>query len=1228
MISGAGNLTIGADLQLSGTNTFSGNALLNNGAALTIGSSGALGAGGTFTIDDGTLQTDGSDLDIDKNLQLNGDFGLGAGGNITILGTTSLGDQGDDTFNFDVVDGLALILGDEVTDTLTVADANDTIIKTGAGALGIYSQNAVLNNDFALTEGTLIIGADDALGNGGTFTIGGAQTVFLQSGPNPEPDPDLDPDNFDATPFVLTKNIVVTGDFGLTENADGLTDTGDIALCHGATYTLDFGGAAREISVADGLQLFIAGEVNNGVGITKSGDGSLVILDDLNGFTGGFDVNGGNVLVGPNATLGAATNTFDLADGTGLGASGGAVTLDQVYVIRGDLNFLGDDTLTLEQSAGAGVIDLTTNRDPALALLSPTPQVTVNQDATVVFNDPTVSSSGIIVNGPGTLQLAQDNPALTGNVRINSGTLQLNAPTNAVSDTALVTINQNGTLELLTNETIGQFTGSGTISLTGTTLRTRGSQAGSFIGVIEGTGGLDLGGLGLTTLSGSNTFQGDTRLTRGTLVLANNNALGDGTGSLIAAGGGLRSNGVARTFTNGLDFDGNLSVLEGGDLTFNGDGNVQNAANPFQLSVAANTTFTLAGDMTSVGGGNDITKTGAGTWSLTGDNSAFVNTINHQQGTLSVTGVIGGGVVSDAVLTGNGDINGSVTLRNRSRLTGAPTIAGDLVAQNGSTINPGIQTISVGGDYTQRGGANFVVTVNKATNDAITNSRILLTGGDAAFQSGATVEVRPASGSRSLSKDDQFAVITANGGSVNAALSANSLIADSSFLLDFQLIVEGNQLLVTTIIDDNLVSDLGGNDNASSAGASIDEIIRLTGDVPPNEFIELLLNTGDPRVIGQALDAMPPTPTNEATNTVVRMPSIFTNTLSSYLSRQRAGIPTLATLNQRVEDVRPSDTQLASLAATPELLQSVAASQSRRPGDGFRYYPEEEGGALTPWSAFARGYAVFSEVDADTNRTGSSSQTFGGQVGADYTFEDANLAVGGTIAIAASQTDFDGNAGDADVLSFRGGAYASWYTAPWWLDGSLSFGYHNTDSNRRVAFPGFDETYTAEYDSFDVTLALNAGYDWVVRDVPGLILTPRAGVVYTFLSQEDFVEDGDRGANLAVDAVEESYADILGSFNATYVYTNQVNRHTYVSEAGFGLRYRAVGDETEITARLDDFNVPFTTTADNGDPLAPFVDLGFTWVFDQTNSVFFRYNGEFPSDSMTHSIQAGYVTRF
>ncbi|HQL75389.1 MAG TPA: autotransporter-associated beta strand repeat-containing protein [Phycisphaerae bacterium] len=228
-----------------------------------------------------------------------------------------------------------------------------------------------------------------------------------------------------------------------------------------------------------------------------------------------------------------------------------------------------------------------------------------------------------------------------------------------VGATARAVVDGSGTITgiVITNPGTGYTTASATLL--------GGGGSGGSVGMValsaNASGGLTKQGNGTLTLTGANTFSGDTRVVTGTLAVNNAQALGQSTLDMNAGDAG------AVTFNQ-------ASTLGGLKGSRNLDGGNQD------LTVGANNTNqTYSGNLSGV---PTLTKTGSGTWTLTG-----TSTVTHlfpRAGTLEIasggnvtaTGYSGPGLdngdVGSLLVSGTGwvDVNGDFNVSDRAGSTG------------------------------------------------------------------------------------------------------------------------------------------------------------------------------------------------------------------------------------------------------------------------------------------------------------------------------------------------------------------------------------------------------------------------------------------------------------------------------------------------------------------------------------------------------------------------------
>jgi fibronectin-binding autotransporter adhesin len=582
VISGTGALTSTGTLTLSGSNTYAGE---------TIVTSGILTIGPNFNI---------------SNLNVNGGtFNLGGG--TKTIGIVTISANGGTIQN-------GTITGSSYNVTNTASAAISAILaggggltKEGTGTLTLSGDNSY-TGDTIVRAGTLTLGVNYPITNlnldGGTFNLGG---------------------------FSTTMGIVTISANG------GTIQNGTIT---GSSYRVT-NTASASISAA------LAGSI----GLTKEGTGTLTLSGD-NSYTGDTIVRAGTLTLGANypitnlnldggtfnlngfsTTMGIVTisaNGGTISNGTITGSSyrvtntasasisaalagGGGLTKEGT----GTLTLSGDNSYTGGTTISAGTLMGTTSS--LQGSITNNAHVTFNQETPGTYNGAISGSGAFTKEGTGTLTLSGDN-SYTGDTIVRAGTLTLgvNYPiTNLNLDGG--TFNLGGfstTMGIVAISANGGTISNGTI--TGSTYSVMNIASAAISAILAGGGGLTKEGTGTLTLSGANTYTGDTIVRAGTLTLGatfpmSNLNLDGGTFNL---GGFSTTMGIVTISANG-------GTIQNGTIT----GSSYSITNTASASISA-----------ALAGGVGLTKEGTGTLTLSGANS-YTGDTTISAGRVVITGI-------------------------------------------------------------------------------------------------------------------------------------------------------------------------------------------------------------------------------------------------------------------------------------------------------------------------------------------------------------------------------------------------------------------------------------------------------------------------------------------------------------------------------------------------------------------------------------------------------------
>ncbi|MCJ2074778.1 DUF4214 domain-containing protein [Methylobacterium sp. E-016] len=452
-----------------------------------------------------------------------------------------------------------------------------------------------------------------------------------------------------------------------------------------------------------GAEGFHSNSGQGGAGVVGSG---LSINNAGGTISGGFANNG----TGQRADAITFTGGFNTLYGTG--------TLNGGIGVTGSLSIIG--VATLIPGGGIRTADVTLSN---------------------VIHDYTAGSGSLVFSDSGKVTLTAANTYTGSTVVTGASTLALSGD-GSIAQSRSVGVDGTFDISGATNDTtIKALTGSGNVVLGTHTLNVAGASPNSqFSGVIAGMGGFTVSG-GTMVLTGPNTYAGATTVSAGILNIRNNTSLGaiDGA-TAVAMGATLQiQNGItvgAEALSLSGTGVGNAGALEnvagnntyGGAITLGSSARINSDTGSLTLTGgisgnAAGRTLTLGGagngevstvGITAVTGG--IVKDGAGTWTLSADNTYGGPTVINS-GTLQLGN--GGTLAANSAITigsfGTLAINHSDTLTLANAisgngrltqagagtliLTGADSHGGATAVQNGAllvnTVSTGIGTVTV-----------------------------------------------------------------------------------------------------------------------------------------------------------------------------------------------------------------------------------------------------------------------------------------------------------------------------------------------------------------------------------------------------------------------------------------------------------------------------------------------------------------------------------------------------
>ena len=783
----------GAQVCLSGSNSYSGGTYLDNALVAINADSGFGAAAGAVTAVSGVNNirlNNTFNFSSSRNFAVNAGAQLGifvAGASTTLGG--ALSGAGQLLIGF-VSAGNPLILtgnnssftGQYLTNTQFRADegvglsSNANLVLAGrvGFGLGVLETKGSFSRPLGVGAGQVQWSTPYGYSDGGFAAVGGALTVNIGG---------------------AGSQLTLGGNGFLTLNSQLVLQNGDAdsALTwvnpinnNGATLTIWNGGT----SVA--TQSTMTGALTGSGGLTvtrNASSGGLLILSATNSYGGTTTLN---------------ANTLRANDGTSLPSTGN-LTISGAGVFETGVNF------TRSLGSGAGQFQITgTNVSGFSAYGAP---VTIALGGTAT---PTNLTWGSAMFVPTTLvlnEVSANNTLTFANAIDLSGssgrTVNVNAATAIMTGaltggTTSLTKGGAGTLVLATDETYAATSGSTTIS-SGTLQLGNGGAAGSVIGnitdngtlafnrsdsalvesgTISGSGAVVNAGGGTVTLAAVNSYSGATTLTGGTLSVSSlavggsNSGIGKSSNvatNLVFNGGSLLYTGATgttdRLFSVGTG-GGAIDSSGSGPLTFNNGGavgfNSQTGARTLTLTGNNTGLNTVTAVLADNGGATSVTKNGTGTWafavsqSYSGDTSInagtqqisnlYNSTVNLNGGSLSF-----GSQTNPAIggLKGSGNLALSNTAGAAVTLTVGgnnqdTTYSGALSGSNSNLYKTGAGTLTLTGNNTYSGyttihsgavtftGSNSLGSSNFTLGDSATAATMTLAGSSSLTLPGST----------------------------------------------------------------------------------------------------------------------------------------------------------------------------------------------------------------------------------------------------------------------------------------------------------------------------------------------------------------------------------------------------------------------------------------------------------------------------------------------------------
>jgi len=641
------------------------------------------------------------------------------------FGDTSLSGTGSDmvTYNLGNTNGLRLLnsvgFTGEYAGDLQTANAN--VKLTADRAAVATNTNSLILNGFGVTNPgsaiTIPIASASLAGNilmNSATNIAGANTTL------------------GITTFELN---VLTANTGTISANIGTATTGSLSIGGTGSLTLSANNLFTGATNINGATLTygVSNALSSGAVTVTGGTYDIGNFSDT---VGAVTLQNGTITGGSGVLTGTS---YSLREGTVSAIISGAVTVTRVATSAAAdsvVTLTRENTYTGATTISSGILKIGAAGNGTNTPLGTTAgATTVASGAALDLNGFTLSTAEpLTINGLG---FGPGTSVANGNS--NMGAL-MNSSASSVSYSGAITLGAAARI----NADYGAMTVSGNISGATIGLTIGGFSDSTFSGVIGTTSGtLTKDGIGVLTLSNSNTYTGATTISVGTVKLgatggATNTPLGTTAGATTVSTGArldlngftlgtaepLTLNGVGYGIGNGssgalinssgssVSYSGAITLGSTGVLIKADSGNMTLSGavggNTFGIILGGTGNGTLSGVIGTTSG--TVTKIGTGTWTLSNAASTYTGATTINLGTLKL-GVSGGATNTPLGTTG----------------AGTSIMSGAVLDFNGFTVGTA-EALTVNGRGINDGGAivganvTFAGTIAQATDSRITNA--------------------------------------------------------------------------------------------------------------------------------------------------------------------------------------------------------------------------------------------------------------------------------------------------------------------------------------------------------------------------------------------------------------------------------------------------------------------------------------------------------------------------
>lgn len=557
----------------------------------------------------------------------------------------------------------------------------------------------------------------------------------------------------------------------------------------------------------------------------------------------------------------------------------------------------------------------------------------------------------------------------------------------------------------------------------------------------------------------------------------------------------------------------------------------------------------------------------AGTTVLTGNSFGFTGITSITGGSLLVDGVLGSSLNVEA----GGTLGGHGTLGS-----GGSSL---VTVQNGGTLAPGnsIGTLTINGDLNFKSGSTYAVEITGSG----TSDRTDVTG--VANIDGGTVAVTALDAQTSYQNSQSYRILTAAGGLTGAFTNTVS----SSAFLD-----------ASTVYDANNAYLMVGLKDTGETGPLFESVANTRNEISTARALDTLEQSGQSLALYNRLLVLNADQARAAYNQLSG---------EIHASAKAALIE-----DSHFIDAAMNDRLRAALGETPSSPIIINA-----------YGPDDKviaPGETNRYGAWGQAFGGWARNDSDGNAGSLDHSTGGFLAGIDGTLAQ-DWRLGFLAGYSHATFDSDGTHSSGSSDNYHVGVYGGSQWGPVSFRSGLAYTWHDIETDRSVAFNGFNENADADYNAGSFQAFGELGYR---IDLQRASLEPFANLSYISLHTDSFEETGGASALAGDSETTNTTFTTVGVRASSDLTLGSVETSV---RGAIGWRH-AYGDTTPLSTASFAGSDAFTVA---GVPIAEdtaLIEAGIDFKLTPSAKLGFSYFGQFGSDASENAGKATLAVAF